>query len=270
MSIITDTLSVLDGQPVINSLIPPRNPQAQTGSQFIAANMNLSSIARDSNIDHELNLLNNIPDFLRTFVPITITEGSNTIILLVSSDGLCLGTNEDFLRLPLDPHQCQKLCNRFDASLPTRKIVNEIWKNAINKLEPEPLGSPYDETMSNTEHYQRINNIINKQLSDQNLDYTKLISGHKKDVVLTNQLAPNNPGHHVAIYGWIHPNSGKAIQDLNAFSHNDMYKDYSHLCRFIANDCIVNGNPMRLSDVFNHPVYSELISDEGPLKFQKY
>ena len=68
------------------------------------------------------------------------------------------------------------------------------------------------------------NDRINKLMVG--LDNTKLTAGHKKDVVLTNKLSPNNPNKRVAIFGWI-KSDGKPIQGLNYWSHSDIYVDYT-------------------------------------------
>jgi hypothetical protein len=183
------------------------------------------------------------------------------------TDVLCIGQNNDYVRMPMNPHTAQAIANQYDCTLPTRKMVNDIWSAAANKLEPKPWGPPFDGTMLNTYRIGVHNTTIQNQLAG--LNSSALISGHKKDVVLTNRLAPNNPNKRVAIYGWIQTN-GQAIQGLNPVSHEDTYADYSHGIRMIANDVMVNGNVMRMKDVFADPALSVLVSDEGPLTFTSY
>lgn len=249
-----------------NNLIPARNPNAISGSEFISQNINLVGPERESNILNEI-LSGNIPDFLRAFYPITITNGNNSITYLVTLDVLSIGFNDDFCRILMNPHTAQAIANKYDCTLPTTKIVDDIWKAAINKLEPKPWGPPYDGDMIKTYRLPIHNKTIQDQLVGK--DPAGIISGHKKDIVLTNYLFPNNTNKKVAIYGWIQLN-GYPIQGLNYFSHDDNYEDYSHGVRLIANDCLVNNNLMRIQDVFQHPTYSKLISNEGPLKFLKY
>jgi hypothetical protein len=248
------------------SLIPIRDPGSLTGSAFCQANMELGGSVRERHILDEF-MHGNVPDFIRHFVPVTVTKGSNSITYLATSDYLCLGSSEDYVRMPMNPHTAQIIANQYDCTLPTRKIVNDIWLQSVNKLIPRPWGPPYDADMLKTHRVLTHNNTIQSQLSG--LNPYALTSGHKKDVVLTNYLGANNPRKRVAIYGWIQPN-GQPIQGLNYFSHEDTYEDYSHGIRLIANDVIVNGNPMRIQDVFRHPTLSALISDEGPLGFLKY
>jgi hypothetical protein len=261
-----DIFSILNGSSSSNSLIPARDPGAIGGATFIQNNMNLGGATREQNILNEFQH-GNIPDFLRNFVPVTVSDGTNSITYVVMPDVLSIGSNDDYVRMPMNPHTAQTIANQYDCTLPTRKMVNDIWKNATNKLVPLPWGPPYDADMLKTYRVGVHNERIQEQLSGK--DPHALTSGHKKDVVLTNRLYPNNPNKRVAIYGWIQAN-GEAIQGLNPVSHEDTYEDYSHGLRMIANDVMVNGNPMRIQDVFSDAKLSALVSDEGILNFTKY
>lgn len=262
-----DVFSVLGGSsPHGDALIPHRDPGAITGSVFIQENMNMSGAPRESNILHEF-LAGNVPDFLRKFAPVTVSDGSNSITYLVMPDYLSLGTDSDYVRMPMNPHTAQTIADKYDCTLPTRKMVNDIWSHAANKLEPKPWGPPYDATMMATSRIIVQNTKIQAQLAGK--DFKALTAGHKKDVVLTNRLSPKNPNKRVAIYGWILA-SGNPIQGLNPVSHEDTYEDYSHGIRMIANDVVVNELPMRIQDVFADAKLSALISDEGALTFQRY
>ncbi len=245
---------------------PPVTSSLVTGSAFIQANMDLVGPTREANILREFQNAN-MPNLLRNFVPVTVSDGTNSITYQVTPDVLCIGSDTDYVRMPMNPHTAQAIADQYNCSLITRKMSNDIWKAAVNKLEPKPWGPPYDDDMVKTYRIGIHNTTIQNQLSGK--DPTALTSGHKKDVVLTNHLAPNNPGKRVAIYGWIQLN-GQPIQGLNPTSHADTYEDYSHGIRLVANDCVVNGSPMKIQDVFAHPVYSSLVSDEGPLHFLRY
>lgn len=263
-----DIFSVLTGSNPGNSSIPARDPGAVTGSQFIQDNLNLNGPQREDNILNEF-LHGNIPDFLRNFVQVVVTAGSNSITYVVMPDLLAIGSDDDFCRMPMNPHTAQKIANQYDCTLPTVRMANSIWQGATNKVAPKPWGPPYDNTMSDTVRYGVHNKTIQDQMIAAGMDWHHLTAGHKKDVVLTNKLGAPGMESHVAIFGWIQPN-GTPIQTLNPSSHADLYEDYSHGLRMIANDCLVNGNPMRMQDVFRHPVYCNLVSDEGILTFTKY
>lgn len=239
-----------------------------TGSSFIQANINLTGSQREANILREF-LNGNIPDFLRNFVSVAVSDGTNSITYLAMSDFLAIGTDDDYVRMPMNPHTAQSIADRYGCTLVTKKMAYDIWRGAINKLAPRPWGPPYDSDMEKTYRIGVHNATIQKQLVSGGMDPHALTSGHKKDIVLTNFLGASNINRKVAIYGWIQLN-GQPIQGLNYFSHSDTYADYSHGVRLVSNDCVVNGVAMKMQDVFSHPVYCRLVSDEGPLKFLRY
>lgn len=257
---------VISGLSSDNLLIPYRDPNFITGSTFVQNNMNLTGAVREQNILKEF-LQGNIPDFLKKMIPIIVTNGNDSITYLVMPDFLSIGSNVDYVRMPMNPLSAQKIADTFDCTLPTCKMVNDIYKASINKLAPLPWGPPYDSDMEKTHRIGTHNQRIQNQLVGKN-PYA-LTSGHKKDIVLTNKLYPKNPSKKVAIYGWIQLNN-KPIQELNSTNHEDTYEDYSHGIRLIANDVVVNGNIMRIQDIFKDAKLSNLLSNEGPLQFLRY
>lgn len=261
-----DIFSVLNGIAGSGGPIPVRDPGSITGSTFIQNNMNLGGAVREQNILSEF-IHGNIPDFLRKLIPVEISDGINKITYVVMPDVLSIGNDQDYVRMPMNPHTAQAIADKYDCTLPTRKMCNDIWRAAKNKLAPKPWGPPYNQEMLSTYRIGAHNTTVNGQLSG--LNYTDLTAGHKKDVVLTNALRPNNPNRRVAIYGWFMLD-GKPIQPLNPADHDDLYADYSHGIRLIANDIMVNGSAMRIQQAFADPALSKLLSDEGPLLFTRY
>lgn len=249
----------------LDKLIPARPENAISGSQFCQQNMNNNIAAREKNILNEF-LNGNIPNFLRNLRSITINNGNNSITYVVTSDYLSIGSDTDYVRMPMNPLTAQVIADKYDCTLPTKKMVDDIWAQSVNKIAPLPWGPPYDASMMSTNRYMVHNSRIQKQLD--NKDITALTSSQKKDVILTNKLSPNNPQKRVAIYGWIQLD-GKPIQ-VYPTAHEDTYADYSHGIRLIANDVVVNGSPMRIQDVFQDKELCSLLSDEGPLTFLKY
>lgn len=240
-----------------------------TGSQFAAANNDQVSIhVREANILKEI-LAGNFPDFLRQFVPVTVSIGDSVICYYTMPDYLSIGTDEDFLRLTMSALTAQEIAKKLDCSLQTPKMVRDIWSAAKYKLDPQPNGAPYDQTMDYTSSLVHSNDKINQQMVSKGIKAGSFVSGIKKDVVLTNELAPNNPNKRVAIYGWMYA-TGAPIQQLQAKAHQLDYQDYSQGFRLVSNDVLVNGNKMRLQSVMSDSVLCKLVSDEGPLKFLSY
>lgn len=204
-------------------------------------------------------LAGNIPDFMRTPIPIRIIIGNDQLTYWVLPDVLCVGTDKDYLRTPLNPLTAKKLADLFGAVLPTRKMAQQIWQAATVKLNPSPNGPPYDATMMSTEKMMFHNKKIQDALS--NRTPGELVSGHKKDVVISAGLLthPKN----VAIVGWWYP-SGQMIQPLNYVSHDRYYKDYSHGIRLIHRMVTINGQWFDIYDVLRNKTLAVFISDEGP------
>lgn len=246
-------------------LIPSRSTNV-TGSQFANNNYNTDVNVREFNILNEIQS-GNMPDFLRKFTSIHITVGNNSITYLTMPNYLSIGSDDDYLIIPMNAITAQKICKQFDCSLPTKLMVDQIWKQSINKLAPKPFGPPYDANMFSTARYVWSDKEIKKQMVGK--DINKLTAGHKKDIIISNNLSPNNYNRKVCIYGW-HNTDGTVIQGKNYFTHEVTYFDYSQTIRLIANDVIVNGSPRRLQDVFVDPVFCNLVSDEGIVTFLNY
>ncbi len=238
--------------------IPPRAEGAPTGSEFLERTAGLSAPAREAAIEAEL-LAGNVPSFYRAFVALTLGEGEASVTVAVAADYLALGSDDDFVRIPMSPLTAQRVADAFGCSLPTRRLVDRIYAAAEIKLAPAPL--PPGAAMASNAYYARHNRLVERALPPG--AHGRLVAGHKKDVVLTNALA-SRPGR-VAIYGW-HRQNGEAIQGLNATSHENTYADYSHGIRLVGNVAFVGGGPRELAELLRSPELSAPLSDEGPLR----
>jgi len=119
-------------------------------------------------------------------------------------------------------HTATEIANRFGFVLPTRKTVDAIYDQSGCHFTPQPL--PSGPQMTSTEYYRMHNALIDKQSQVLGFPLGALVSGHKKDVVLSNRLI-THPGQ-IAIYGW-HRAKGAPIQPLSTV-HGAGYADYSH------------------------------------------
>jgi hypothetical protein len=168
-------------------------------------------------------------------------------------DYLSIGSNADFFRIPMSPMTGTKIANLLNCSLPTKKIVDDIYKNAEVKLEPKPM----TEKREAVETFLKHNQIIEEQRQGETLG--KLVAGIKKDIVITNKLL-EKPDK-VAIYGW-HKLDGNPIQPVYT-GHIGRYVDYSHGIRLVYNVVTVDGKKMQLADILKDPTLCDLLSDEG-------
>ena len=207
--------------------IPPRPAAAVGWTAFLNSVEKLSPAAREEAIAKEV-LRGNIPEFLRTFQKITVrakdpSGKEHTAVIEVMPDYLAVGSDADFVRLPMTPQSAARIADAFGCAVPTRKVVDDVYRAAAVKLDPKPL----TEARESPATFLRHNAIIEEQRAGKKLG--GLVAGVKKDVVVSNRLAEKP--ERVAIYGW-HTADGKPIQALTIV-HRDTYVDYSHGVRLM-------------------------------------
>jgi hypothetical protein len=244
---------------------PVRSSKLITGSKFIQSTFNLNDQQREDAILREA-LAGNVPKRSRQLVAIQISGKSLsgkhlTGTIYVTPDYFAIGTEADYIRMPMNPLTAQRIANSMDMSLPTAKIVDIIYRNAKIRLEPKPM--PPGDRMTSSQYYRDHNASITRQLSGKPTGV--LIAGHKKDVVISNKL--QNTAGRVAIYGWHRWSSGP-IQPLSTVHHNK-YADYSHGIRFVQNTMILNGKKVTYASVLADPELAPLLSDEGAIRQSK-
>jgi len=249
---------------VAASTLPPRPVGAPGGVEFMQSLAGLDRDARETAVLRELKS-GNIPDFLRSLVPITVkatdAEGrEHTAVYQVMPDYLAIGSDRDFVRVPMNPHTAQAFCDAFGFVLPTTKMVDDIWREAVSKLVPQPLTQSREDPLTFLAH----NRMIEDQLAGQYLG--ELRAGHKKDVVTTN-LIHERPKR-LAIYGWHFP-GGEPIQPLTTV-HVDWYVDYSHGIRPVQGAIKVDGADMPYPLVLRDPKLHVLLSNEGVISDSSY
>jgi hypothetical protein len=244
--------------------IPARPAGAMGGHAFMNSIASLSSTAREAAILTELGR-GNIPSFLRTFKTLEIRWQDSKRHRLsgrisIMPDYLAVGSDTDFVRVPMTPMTAQKLADQFGCSLITRRISDVVYQEAELRLDPHPMTVDRESVSTFIQH----NDIIETQRAGKPLGL--LTCGIKKDVVLTNLLAVK-PGH-VAIYGW-HYTNGTPIQPLTTV-HVNTYVDYSHGIRLMARQCVANGKQCDVRDVMKDPRLCAMLSDEGPMTVVSY
>jgi hypothetical protein len=209
-------------------------------------------------------LSGNLPSFLRNLIPVELKyqqpNGKTlTGTIFVMPEYLAIGSDKDFLRIPMDFHTASAVATKLGFTLPTRKMVDAIYRQSEYHLSPEPMTA--GPQMRSTEYYRIHNQKIEEQSRILGVTPGALVSGHKKDVVVTNLLA-RNPGR-IAIYGW-HRSNGAPIQPLSTV-HGAHYADYSHGIRLVSETVLVDGKLRSVYDVLQDPVLSRILSDEGPI-----
>lgn len=234
-----------------------------TGSRFADYVSRMDARQREQAILKEL-LNGNVPGFLKNLIPVALSyrsPGGKTIsaTVFVMPEYLAIGSDKDFLRIPMNLYTAAAVATRMGFILPTRKIVNAIYEQSAFHFAPEPMTA--GPQMRSTEYYQTHNRKIEEQSRTLGVTQGALVSGHKKDVVVTNLLF-TSPGR-IAIYGW-HRLNGAPIQPLSTV-HGACYADYSHGIRLVSETVTVDGQSRSAYDVLQDPVLSRALSDEGPI-----
>ncbi len=245
-------------------VIPARQITAVSGSEFYRHAATFNWQKRDSFAVKEI-LSGNIPSFLKRFVPVAtqIINGKNKIvkaIYFVSPDYISIGSDNDWARVNMTPMAAQQIADSFNCFLPTRKIVDDIYKASKIKLEPVPMFAFRDSTPTMYQHH-----LI---IEGQRKQRTGLIAGIKKDVVISEKILKDAKPNRVAIYGW-HKADGKAIQPLYV-GHVNWYVDYSQGVRLIFRTIYVDGKPMDYIDVLKDKTLQKLLCDEDTCNFYRY
>jgi hypothetical protein len=242
--------------------VPARPPDGLTGSEFLKQTNGLAEVDRQRAAVGELER-GNMPHSMRELRPVTIRfdpPGGRSVVatIWVTPDYLAIGPDGDSLYIPLTLPAAIDVARRFECVLPTPKMVDAIYRQAGVRLTPQPL--PPGPQMRSNAYYARHQKLIAAQRAGTSLD--ALVSGHKKDLVLTNRLF-DRPDR-VAIYGW-HQSDGHPIQPLSTV-HGVRYADYSHAVRLVWHDVAIDGTRRSIYDVLADPDLAPALSDEGALR----
>jgi hypothetical protein len=244
--------------------IPKRPADAPGGREFVESLSKLTPAQREESITKEV-IRGNVPDFLRAFTKVTVTTKDRAgkeraAVIEVMPDYLAVGSDSDFVRVPVTPQTAARIADAFGCALPTRKVVDEVYRAAAVKLEPKPLTADRESVVTFLKHHA----LIEEQRAGKKLG--ELVAGVKKDVVVSNRLA-EKPDR-VAIYGW-HKLDGKPIQPLTIV-HGERYVDYSHGVRLMKRTVLVDGKRQDVRHVLYAADLHPLLSDEGPITRPTY
>ena len=252
--------------------IPERPAYAIEGSDFVAQVTGLNILDRETAVVREI-LSGNVPSFSRKLGSLKISQNVDAtnyeLIYFVACDYMAIGSDQDYLYIPLTPSTAQYLADKLNCSLPTRKVVDIIYTNSDITLSPQPI--PPSNKMTTIQVFGQHTDSIEQQFSISGFDRsaTGIVAGHKKDIIISNKIYdPDRANERVVIYGW-HLSEGNPIQaEYNG--HTAMYADYSHGVRLVSNIAYINGDSIHLDDILRDPNLSILLSSEGVISKPYY
>lgn len=239
--------------------IPPRPGRATGGRAFMVSVAGLDLVDREAAILRELSS-GNLPGFLRDLKPVGVTAvdrngAAHRAEYAVTPDYLAVGSDDDFVRVPMTPQTAQKLADLFGGCLPTRKMVDDIDAHAQVKLAPRPMTEAREAVATFVAHHE----LIEAQRTGHVLG--ELVCGIKKDVVLSNRISERP--RRLALYGW-RKLDGTPIQPLTTV-HCDTYVDYSHGVRLASRRITVDGVVRAADEVLRDEKLCVVLSDEGAI-----
>ena len=249
--------------------LPPRSTDALTGTEFAKRISPLDLSEREKVIVDQVTS-GNVPTFLRKLCPVpatSIAEGkTNSATFYATPDYLAVGSDDDYFLLHISPNTAQRLADALHCSVPTPRMVDEIYAAAEVKLAPSPI--PPSSAMTTVPVFSNHNATVRAQRAEQLNAHPlgTLVAGHQKDVVISANLA-SAPGK-VAIYGW-HQTNGVPIQPLY-LKHTAAWVDYSQCTRLVQQNMMVNGATMTVAEVLADPALAGLLSSEGPITNPRY
>ncbi|TAK91623.1 MAG: hypothetical protein EPO07_19715 [Verrucomicrobia bacterium] len=255
--------------------LPPRAADALTGTQFTnviasTASPTSGSSEREYWIYAQV-LSGNVPNWLRTLKPINTSISGHTATYYVAPDYLAIGSDQDYFLMPTTPLLAQRLGDRLGCTLPTRKMVGQIWTNATAKLEPVTF-SPSTFDILSLDVFGSENASVRAlrdfQIQTNSQPLGALVGGDKKDVIISTLIYSNlhtGVPKPVVIYGWhryLSPNYGVEWQPLYN-GHEETYADYSHGARFVQLNLTVDGSANTVTNVLTSAALAGLLSDES-------
>ncbi len=225
---------------------------------------------REARIVDEI-VAGNVPGWMRELRPVrvrpTLDGRRHEVLFWVTSDYLSVGSDDDYLLVPLSPRTAQRLADRLNGSLPTPAMVDAAWAAADVRLAPQRI-APRDsiESVRTVEYFERHTSLILGQRMLKGVEPHEFVAGHKKDVVISPLLAAS-PGK-VAVYG-MHRPDGTPNQELSTVSEAE-WVYYNHGVRLVHRRVLVDGVERDLHELLQDPVTAGLLSPAGPIATPRY
>lgn len=271
---------------------PGRPSGAPTGSAFmktIAGNAAPSNWqTREDAIAKQL-IDGNLPDFLRRWESVIVKDDGSGLTgrVWVMPDYLSIGSDQDYVYIPMSAPTAQRVADALKGVLPTAKLCHEIYRAAATRLARQERdyyleGKQRQQRrtalknagQTSSAAYEEHSDAIKKQMRALGLAPGTFVAGHKKDVI----IAPGYPMNRVAFQGFYNAKGipaepcqerGHLVADPQCsrpgtptFAHERMFADYAQGVRLIRTTMTVDGeaSPMTVAEVLAHDRYHKLLS----------
>lgn len=247
--------------------LPPRPGGAPGGAAVVAMVEHLDLEARERVVFAQV-ASGNVPTWLRVLVPIEmrrrLADREVVVTFWAAPDYLAVGSDDDWFLMPLSPQTAQRIADLTHTSLPTPRLVDAIWHQAVVRPGPDSI-TPSAAMVAVPVFAEHMATVLGRRMASP-APLGALAAGHKKDVVLT-RLLDSLPGR-VAIYGW-HLPDGRPIQPI-WLGHTRRHVDYSHGVRLVGPKVLLDGVAHDIRGVLTDSVLAAALSDEGSMREPRY
>jgi hypothetical protein len=249
--------------------LPQRRADAPTGREFLRRTAGMKPGAREAAIYAEI-MSGNVPTFLRQLKPVPLSNAPGRdpapappaqtrleATIWVMPDYLAIGSDTDFVRIPMNAYTATRIALAVGLILPTAKVVDQIHAHADVRVAPHPLRPTG--AMTTNDYYQHHEDVVDAELG--RYAPGAIVSGHKKDVVVAIKKR-NRPGS-LSLYGWLRAD-GEPLQKISD-AHDADYADYAQAVRLVSPTLrFADGREMPLIEAIRARDTAALLTDEGP------
>jgi hypothetical protein len=246
----------VEPSPVLD--LPPRASDAPSGYEVARAIQRLSIAEREEHIYREISR-GNVPSWLRELGRVELTgevDGrTRRVTFWATPDYLAVGSDSDFVTVPVSPGTALRIAELVGGSLPTPRMVDAV------RARLAPIRIPPDEYITTVAYFVRHDRLVHAQRRLHRVPPGVFVAGHKVDVVLaTGTLATGTlaPGASAGIYGW-HRMDGTPIQPLYA-DIRETWVSYNLGVRLLDRGLLVDGVRRDLQDALRDPGISPLLT----------
>ena len=213
----------------------------------------------------------NMPDTWDDWATVTVTGQKGTIVEFeVSPHGLRIGTNEDWVEVPMDGPHFAAAAEILDLQLATAWMVEETYLQAKRSGAAvhyyaaaeiaHTLGykywdpnAPDGQKMKGSEFFRQRSALLQGWLKKHKVRDGMLEAGYFKTVVPP--IDGQTRGRGLEMIGG-HDEAGEKVQPISGGFHHRAYFDYSHNIRLAKPKLRVDGQTMTVAEFFDSVKYA--------------